>query len=465
MSNVSQTLACLLVAAPAFLCRGDVSLSKHNALDDVAEAFAIIESVHPNPYTVASREQIARSRAALESRLAETQNRTELFLGLAPIIASMRDGHTSLRLPMGDFEDRFGDAVFPIDVTFVESSLFVKRDFSGKLPVGAEITQIGGRSVSDIVDRLQRLQHAELLPARRQNIAKYFPAYLALELEMKSPFEVHYKLTAKPGSEKVARSKRISGLAASKLRKKRSQVESLSPYDYSPFPNSKLGLISYNVCAPGPRFDAFLQTTFEQIERSRLDALVIDVRKNGGGSARANVALFDYITDKPYRMVSGGEVKVSALVKKKVGREAFENRFAPWDTPDGTVVSEDDVPLREPRKNPLRYKGPVYVLTGVGTQSSALNFAAAVKDYKLATIVGQETGDPATAFGDLEVFRLKRSGLELYVSTKFFVRPSGDRKRRGVVPDFEIKRTLQDRGEFHDSAIEFVKRHVGQVDQ
>lgn len=449
----------LSIARPGW---AEGELSRMDGLADIAEAFETIESVHPNPYTIAAREDVERARARLESALPNELDRTRLFLGLAPIIASLRDGHTSLRLPMNDFETRFGGSAFPIDVTFVGDSLFVENDFSGHLPSGTELSRIGGLDVANLVAKLEPFQHAELPPARRQNIAKYFPAYLALVLNVRSPFDIRYRLPNQTTADsEVGRLplKQIPGLALTEMAKQRAMDGPTPQYSYASIPGTDLGLLSYHACAPGPRFDLFLRNTFARIQREKPAALVIDIRTNGGGSARANVALFDYITDKPYRMVSGGDLKVSNLVKQKLGREAFESRFASWETPDGTLLSESNIAPRTPGKNPLRYTGPVYVLTGVGTRSSALNFAAAVKDHQLATIVGQETGDPATAFGDLEVFRLKRSGLELYVSTKFFIRPNGSRKRRGILPDFEIEPSLPAGPSHRDRAIEFIKRH------
>ena len=434
------------------------TLTRAECLADLNQGFAIVEAVHPNPYTVTSKERITSLRKTFEDSLPIEADRTEFFLGFAPIIASLRDGHTSLRPPLRDFGKRWGGEVFPIDVAFGNGTLTVANDWSGAgVPVGATLTKINGRRVEDIVNQLMPLQHAELLAARQLNIAKYFRMYLRVACDFEPPYEVSYRADG----DSRERTRSVSSCSLDEINTRRAKGPSSPDYAYKYLPEHRLGVIDYNLCRPDDAFKEFLRSTFERIRKDKIASLVIDVRRNGGGSARANVALFDYIADKRYRMFAGGDIKFSALVKDKLGRKSFENRFGPWETPNGTVLSQrDGAPHFEPGPNELRFRGPIYVLSGVGTQSSGMNFVAAVKDYQLGIIVGEETGDPATAFGDLESFRLSNSGLEMYVSTKYFVRPNGRLDLHGIRPNFEVKQSRSDTRAGRDTALEFVKQHM-----
>ena len=433
-------------------------LTRAQCLADLNEAFQIIESVHPNAFAITSRQTISGLRADLEKNLPANMDRTDFFLRVVPIVASLRDGHTSLRLPVDDYIERHGHSSFPLDVAFENDALIIANDWSESgLPKGSEVTRINDRSVEDIVQQLLPLQHAELESARRLNIAKYFRVYLALVAKLQPPFVVSHVPAGK--TQETTRTLLESSLVEINARRRKGTT--FTPYSYERLRDGNVGLISYNLCRQDAAFDEFLRSTFQQIQRDDINALVIDVRKNGGGSARANISLFNYITETKYRMFSGGDIKVSALVKAKLGKQAFERRFAPWETPDGTLVKErDEAQFFEATHNELRYAGPLFVLSGVGTQSSAMNFVNAVKDYRLGTIVGEETGDPATAFGDLESFRLSNSGLELYVSTKFFIRANGQLERRGIQPDFVVPQRREDTRLGRDSVLEFVKERV-----
>jgi C-terminal processing protease CtpA/Prc len=75
-------------------------------------------------------------------------------------------------------------------------------------------------------------------------------------------------------------------------------------------------------------------------------------------------------------------------------------------------------------------------LIGRQTFSSAVDLADAIKTYKLATLVGEETGGRPNGFGEAYVFRLPKSQLAVSVSSARFIRASGDTAdHRGVVPD------------------------------
>ena len=65
--------------------------------------------------------------------------------------------------------------------------------------------------------------------------------------------------------------------------------------------------------------------------------------------------------------------------------------------------------------------------------------ASAVGDYKLATLIGEETGGWPNSYGEAYSFSLPSTGLIAHASTARFVRPSGDASLKGgVVPDIEM---------------------------
>lgn len=93
---------------------------------------------------------------------------------------------------------------------------------------------------------------------------------------------------------------------------------------------------------------------------------------------------------------------------------------------------------------PNRFNGAVYVLTSAYTYSAATDLANVLKDYRLATFVGEETGGVRQSFGEACGDRLPHSGLDFRVSCKVFYAPvpKPDDARRGTVPDIEITREL-----------------------
>jgi hypothetical protein len=84
------------------------------------------------------------------------------------------------------------------------------------------------------------------------------------------------------------------------------------------------------------------------------------------------------------------------------------------------------------------------VLVGSETFSTAAIFAAAAQDCHVASILEEESGELPTLYGESFSFTLPESGIEGTVSTKFFVRPNGDRSSRGVIPNYLIAATAPD---------------------
>lgn len=459
--KVSSFLLAVCVLPSTYAQPGKVLLTREQCLEDVAAAFTIMDSVHPNLYSIVPKEELDRRRGALGQSLQDRVTTTAFFCQFAPMIAQLRDGHTSLPLPTAAFLGEESRKLLPIEIEIRDDRVIVLADYSDQQSTltGAELMSINGRPVQTLIQEMMLHQHQELPSARRKRIAEFFRAYLWLLCDVEGPFELVYRVAGTDTNETVTL---VGQTLASISAAKRTQAEGDRPlYDYHFDRASRVGILEYNACANDDRFRDFLRETFTRVQREQPVAMIVDARNNGGGSARANVDLFHYLTDKPYRMYSLGEVKVSQIIKQKLGREAFEERYFSWDSPNGSTQSYK-FPLRQATNSPLRYDGPLFVLSGASTLSSGMNFVNAVKDYELGIIVGEETGNPATAFGDLEAFTLPNSQLTLYVSTKYFVRPNGSTVRRGVLPDYEVRQNDEDTRAGRDTVMEFTKQLVKQ---
>ena len=92
-----------------------------------------------------------------------------------------------------------------------------------------------------------------------------------------------------------------------------------------------------------------------------------------------------------------------------VGRRLFSG-------PDGTIVRFDEPPEAHDPREP-RFDGQVCVLIGPLTFSSAVDLADGIKTYKLATLVGEETGGRPNTFGEVYSFRTPDTGFLVGVSS------------------------------------------------
>jgi C-terminal processing protease CtpA/Prc len=110
-------------------------------------------------------------------------------------------------------------------------------------------------------------------------------------------------------------------------------------------------------------------------------ALIIDMRRNGGGSPVGVSYLVSYFLD------AGAEpVKINEFVWRNPGTETFRTEEF-WSTP-----------------TPFSYAGkPVYVLTSNQTFSGGEEFAYDMEVMELAALVGETTGGGANPGGGVQL--------------------------------------------------------------
>ena len=77
------------------------------------------------------------------------------------------------------------------------------------------------------------------------------------------------------------------------------------------------------------------------------------------------------------------------------------------------------------------------------------------KHYKIATLVGEETGDATAVYGDSLHFELPNSRLRCIVACKYFANVGSKEDLRGVVPDHQVKQTRRDLASGIDTVMQY----------
>ena len=97
-----------------------------------------------------------------------------------------------------------------------------------------------------------------------------------------------------------------------------------------------------------------------------------------------------------------------------------------------------EIPLTPPRAQGV-FSGKTFVLVDRQSYSNAVAVAALIQDYRFGVILGEETSDMATTYGAMEQFRLDNTGLMVGYAKARIIRPNGELRSRGVVPDVAIQ--------------------------
>jgi len=408
-----------------------------------------IEEVHPNPYAYTSEVEFAKHREKLYGLLDHSMGTVEFYKLVAPAVASLRNGHTNVFPPFLEYNEHLkkGGRTYQLPLDWDEEKLFVieNKGFH-PLPAGAIVLEINGEDASSVIMRMAQYFPAERRDSNPYVIVMWLPIFLwieygdveSLKLKIKSlnGHIMDYEVMATEPRHKEA---------------------SKPDYSYRLLPEVDAGLIEFNKFSDLDKFKEFLNATFGEIREKKVSDLIIDIRANPGGSSTLGDLLLEYLTDKPFCQIYEMQVKISPQARKQRYTGELKSYF-----PDGTDLKSPIITVRipeeeytEPRENPLRFNGRVYLLIGPKSASSSVGFANAIKYFKIGTLIGEETLDPITCYGDCLRFTLPNSQLTLNVAHKYFILPGGTNDGRGVLPDYEVRQEPEDRIKGIDTVLQF----------
>ena len=154
--------------------------------------------------------------------------------------------------------------------------------------------------------------------------------------------------------------------------------------------------------------------------------MLIDVRRNGGGSSKFGMVVLSYLTRAPIAGTLGFVRGEEAYTRAQGGG------YVKW-----SPVPGNGEPYRAAREQV--FTGPVAVLTGAQTFSAAEDFTAAYKMMKRGIIVGEATGGST---GQPLRFDLPGGG-KARICVKRDVYPDGTSfVGKGIAPDIEVRETV-----------------------
>lgn len=442
--------------------------SKKEAILDLNFLQKAMESVHPDLYAYTDSFEMNKKFRILQSELPDSISKIELYKTTAKYVVELKDGHTSVYPPYKNYYSNMNDTAFPFDIMIQDGRIFIKRVYAKEdtVFIGNEILTINNIKSQQILDELTKYQSAKKFSFKYQNIANGFRKLLYIIYDWKENFDVEMRNS----ENDIVFEIKIKGVEKQKIEdiRKKLYLSKEKPFKFYYFQDIKTGLIDFRSFSQLENFKVFLDSTFKFIENKNINDLIIDIRKNGGGNSRIGDYFLTYLTDKPYTMYSKGKTKYSRTKKNEMSQfipkwasffpfcYLFQEPRMIYCKPDGYIKEWQGVPKKHQISKPF-FCGNTYILIGSNTFSSATDFASVFKDYSFGTLIGEETGGLATCYGDVLSFTMPNSGLQFGVSHKYFVRPGGFDDGKGVIPDYEMKQSIDDTKNGIDTVLEFTK--------
>jgi hypothetical protein len=424
----------------------------------------VMEESHVNPYHAISKEGLQQMQHDILAQLPDSVTHFQASFAMSQLIGALNEGH------LGFASSRIGDSLysnfcvrFPYLLHTIEDGSFtVQRDLSSgnKLPPFSRIIEVNGMTAQQLYERYAKF-YGGLEPWKKLMVKSNIRKLLYMD-GIRSPFTI----------KAVVNNDTLLFTTDGYTKQQADSINKVLSAEASPFQpfslrflENNIALIEFNTMNGALRdsFSLFLSRSFAEIKQRQAAGVVFDIRNNGGGDSGLGDTLISYISGKPYRNVSGMKQRISkhskAFAKMTGNRDSFSN----WE--DGRLYEVKDIKTRKPADKELRFSGKVCVLTGSGTFSSANMMTNAIKDYHLATLIGESTAEPANDFGEIFSFMLPNTHIIASGAVKMFMRANGDEKDfNGIQPDIEVKNSIEDiqqkRDRVMEKAIEWVLNPV-----
>jgi hypothetical protein len=418
-----------------------------------------LEEGHPGLYRYTPKAKMDRLLDEAKGAIRRPMSAVEFLRILAPLVAAVRCGHTSLQ-PPADLMRQVEEELFPCQVRVIDGRVYVFRDFAtvDQMLAGKEILAINGIPIQKILAAMLEAMpgdaHSATTRPYRIGHEPGFERLLYPLLGIRSPFDTTYRQDA-GGAEKTAR---VIGLSREKIQDRLRSRSALGP---TPMHSADLDFLDEGKIAVLRIYGfggfagtlqplgKFIDKAFEQILDKGSMSLIIDVRNNDGGAHELAEQLFAHLVDKPF------------LYYQDLVLNALTFSFLPYAKPSKPIpadavrkgpdskyhhITQANWGTQQPRAP--HFAGQVYVFMNGGSFSSTCEFLAAVRSRKRAVFIGEESGGSysGNTSGLKYDITLPSSKLVLRLPTVGYYMAINSHQPldRGVLPDHAVRYSIEE---------------------
>ncbi len=457
------------------------------ALEELREDFEILQNAlqegHPNLYRYAPPEELDLAFREAFDQLDSEMSELEYYNFIKPLIAQIQDGNTALML--SDYGDTFlkdRARFFPFDVKIIDQKTFVNFNYSEAkhIQIGAEILRINGHSAAEILDKMIRraASDAKIKSAIFWRLEQEGYAFELLSIYGEDKqFEIEFKNPQDTEIQKVMvmavsyRKKITDFLEANE----KQIIDAENPFKFQIWADQKTALLDVDVLGDffsgNPSFYKFIKKSFKEIQKQKIEHLILDLRNNAAGEELYGAYLYSFLTDTTFKLFN-----CQYINQKKYNFASFTdagsslNRefvaIKSTETDSGNYIislnglDEKQFPARE------NFKGNLYILTNGGTFGMASYITGLLQQNRTAPtfVIGSETGSSIRGGtgGRLPYLTLPNSNLILtlpLVRYDLEIIKNQDEKR-GVLPDYEVEYEAQEIVQIQDKVLDFTKKLI-----
>lgn len=419
--------------------------SNEEIIEDFDFFIKSMEEVCPYPYFNSDSTYINNLTAKLKSK--GPRNGKSLYLDFMELTAAFGVGHIFTYQPSKLYATNLAESKtnFPIKIKSINDEWIVKESLDSKLNdyEDFQIISINKQTKDELISSF-----AKYVPPAERSKESFVLNNLGMLFWLKDSY-LEYNfifLDPKTGNEIKVSSKGTKTLTVANYLDNEKKVSDFIKFKSLSEKVAYLELTSFAIFNENVA-DNYLKkvdSIFSELNINKVENLIIDLSKNGGGRGYFVDYILNYITNKPYRQAAGKIWKVSEQDKEFLKKLHHNSDMPPFivdymNQPIGSRFELfDDTPeyLSELEN---RFKGNIYCLISNSTYSAAMMMANAIEDFNLGLLIGTETGGVPNELSDILPIKTPNSNISFAVPTTMFVRANGNRKNKyPVLPNIEI---------------------------
>ncbi|WP_342114267.1 S41 family peptidase [Pseudoduganella sp. OTU4001] len=311
-------------------------------------------------------EKLDWDRLYLETlpRVRSTRSTEEYYRVLAELVAKLKDGHTNVYPPQELFDRMYGVPMLktrPIEGRVIVTEVLDPGLRAMGIMPGLEVVAVDGADVKAYAAR---------------DVAPFVSASTPQDQELRT-FGYQFLMGAVGSSARVtfrdAAGKQFEQPVPRVAGAVRKAAGGSAPsFEFSMLPGD-VAYVSLNSFEDDSAAEAWM-AAFDEISKS--SALVIDVRRNGGGNGGVGFKILSTLDDKAF------------LTSRWATRE-YKPTWRAWGKDMPMYSEAPDAVQPDPQR---RYAKPVLVLTSAATFSAAEDFAVAFDGMQRGALMGEPTG-------------------------------------------------------------------------
>lgn len=392
---------------------------------DLDEFAKTLTETHPKPYEFISKVDFWRAVSEKKEAIGPETTLSEFIWMCSELIANLGCSHSNLGFFNQEYHLLDDSMRFPLDTRFIDGICFITDPLvnADRLNKGEEILSINGISISEIKAGIfKHIASDGYNPQRKTSLLNVeFNSYLSYFLGFPDAYEVGIRGKERPVQLKALKKYNFNPRSAFDS----GCTEKLCAEISEEANTAYLSIRSFYFGDQVQSYMSFIDSVFEAVNEKQIQHLIVDVRGNGGGPSYTAAHLLRYLAQKPFTYFD----------KETRYEDAFSQPMKPY---------ED------------AYKGEIYVLMDEACGSTTGHLLSLLKDQKIGTLVGAESGSTFSCNDNSQHFKLSHTGIAYRVARSTFTTTAkGLPKNRGIYPDLPVEQSLEDFLINRDTALEF----------